>query len=107
MPFSYSIPLFTRCTATIQFKQKLNFIIGPIIYTALQQALTRVGKDPNIQREAAVTRGKERRQRRREAAEAERRRQEEAELLARRQQELEEEKRVTVVLRFFEKREHN
>lgn len=62
--------------------------------SALQTALERVGKDPNIQKEAAQVRCCERRRLRLLAAEEERKRREEAELLAKRQLELDEEKRV-------------
>ncbi|WAR02414.1 SWP70-like protein, partial [Mya arenaria] len=61
--------------------------------SAITQALGRVGKDPNLQREEAIRRCCARKQRRDEATEAERRRREEEELSARRQQELDEEKR--------------
>ncbi|XP_053375261.1 switch-associated protein 70-like [Mercenaria mercenaria] len=61
--------------------------------SAVQQALSRVGIDPNIQKEDARERCKARAERRRQAADEERKRREEAELLKNREDELDEEKR--------------
>lgn len=74
-----------------------NFILYPVYSVlAIQRALDRVDKEPNIQREAAHKRCCERRNKRLLATEEERRRKEEAELLEKRQMELDEEKRVCV-----------
>lgn len=58
--------------------------------SALQLALSRAGKDPNIQKEAALERCRARAEKRRLFAEEERKHKEEAELLKKRQEELEE-----------------
>lgn len=61
--------------------------------SAIQQALSRVGKDPNIQKDAARERCKARAEKRRHLADEERKRREEAELLKNRENELDEEKK--------------
>lgn len=61
--------------------------------SAIELALSRVGKDPNVQREATLERCMARAEKRRLAAEEERKRKEEAELLRSRESELDEQKR--------------